>query len=129
MEFISMSRNKLNKEIDNVRYELTIYRNGVNTRYINKYSQHIKNIIHKPNFSETEYSITISEETYYMLNNCNDDDILDLIKTLGRAVGNNVIILDISKEDHKNLSTIQDDDILYLYIINLINKNKKNANN
>ena len=129
MEFISMSRNKLNKEIDNVRYELTIYRNGVNTRYINKYSQHIKNIIHKPNFSETEYSITISEETYYMLNNCNDDDILDLIKTLGRAVGNNVIILDISKEDHKNLSTIQDDDIFYLYLINLINKNKKNDSN
>lgn len=129
MEFISMSRNKLNKEIDNVRYELTIYRNGVNTRYINKYSQHIKNIIHKPNFSETEYSITISEETYYMLNNCNDDDILDLIKTLGRAVGNNVIILDISKEDHKNLSTIQDDDIFYLYLINLINKNKKNVSN
>ena len=129
MEFISMSRNKLNKEIDNVRYELTIYRNVVNTRYINKYSQHIKNIIHKPNFSETEYSITISEETYYMLNNCNDDDILDLIKTLGRAVGNNVIILDISKEDHKNLSTIQDDDIFYLYLINLINKNKKNVSN
>ena len=129
MEFISMSRTKLNKEIDNVRYELTIYRNGVNTRYINKYSQHIKNIIHKPNFSETEYSITISEETYYMLNNCNDDDILDLIKTLGRAVGNNVIILDISKEDHKNLSTIQDDDIFYLYLINLINKNKKNVSN
>ena len=129
MEFISMSRNKLNKEIDNVRYELTIYRNGVNTRYINKYSQHIKNIIHKPNFSETEYSITISGETYYMLNNCNDDDILDLIKTLGRAVGNNVIILDISKEDHKNLSTIQDDDIFYLYLINLINKNKKNVSN
>ena len=129
MEFISMSRNKLNKEIDNVRYALTIYRNGVNTRYINKYSQHIKNIIHKPNFSETEYSITISEETYYMLNNCNDDDILDLIKTLGRAVGNNVIILDISKEDHKNLSTIQDDDIFYLYLINLINKNKKNVSN
>ena len=129
MEFISMPRNKLNKEIDNVRYALTIYRNGVNTRYINKYSQHIKNIIHKPNFSETEYSITISEETYYMLNNCNDDDILDLIKTLGRAVGNNVIILDISKEDHKNLSTIQDDDIFYLYLINLINKNKKNVSN
>mgnify|MGYP003563143033 FL=1 len=79
MEFISMSRNELNKEIDNVRYALTIYRNEVNTIYINKYSHHIKNIIHKPNFSETEYSITISEETYYMLNNCNDDDILDLM--------------------------------------------------
>ena len=51
------------------------------------------------------------------------------IKTLGRTVGNNVIILDISKEDHKNLSTIQDDDILYLYLINLINKNKKNVSN
>jgi hypothetical protein len=51
------------------------------------------------------------------------------VKTLGRAVGNNVIILDISKEDHKNLSTIQDDDIFYLYLINLINKNKKNVSN
>jgi len=74
-----MSRNKLNKEIDNVRYELTIYRNVVNTRYINKYSQHIKNIIHKPNFSETVYDITISEETYHMLNACNDNDIRDLM--------------------------------------------------
>lgn len=51
------------------------------------------------------------------------------IKTLGRAVGNNVIILDISTKDYKNLSTIQDDDIFYLYLINLINKNKKNVSN
>jgi hypothetical protein len=46
-----------------------------------------------------------------------------------RAVGNNVIILDISTKDYKNLSTIQDDDIFYLYLINLINKNKKNVSN
>ena len=67
-------------------------------------------------FSRIEYYDRIRDYASYM-------------KTLGRTVGNNVIILDISKEDHKNLSTIQDDDILYLYIINLINKNKKNANN
>ncbi len=78
MEFVSMSRTKFNKE-NNIKYALTIFTNGVYTRYINKYSQHIKNIIHKPNFSEIEYSIAISEETYYILTNCTDNDICELM--------------------------------------------------
>ena len=35
----------------------------------------------------------------------------------------------ISAKEANDISNINDDDILYLYIINLINKNKKNANN
>jgi len=51
------------------------------------------------------------------------------IKTLRYTVGSGIIILDIPKKDYETLSAIQDDDIFYLYLINLINKNKKNANN
>ena len=79
MEFISMSRNELNKEIDGVSYKLEILRNYIRVKYVTKYSDLIIIVIHKPNFSETEYTIAISEKTYYMLTNCNDDDILDLM--------------------------------------------------
>ena len=82
---------------------------------MNNYSIRILNF-YALDFSRIEYYDRIRDYASYM-------------KTLKCTVGNGVIILDISKEDHKNLSTIQDDDIFYLYLINLINKNKKNVSN
>lgn len=75
MEFTSMSGVRFNKEIDAVCYVLEILRNYIRVKYVTKYSDLIVIVIHKPNFSETEYTIAISEKTYYMLTNCNDDDI------------------------------------------------------
>lgn len=67
-------------------------------------------------FSRIEYYDRIRDYASYM-------------KTLKCTVGNGVIILDIPKKDYETLSAIQDDDIFYLYLINLINKNKKNVSN
>lgn len=67
-------------------------------------------------FSIIEHYNRITNHTSYM-------------KTLKCTVGNGVIILDIPKKDYETLSAIQDDDIFHLYLINLINKNKKNVSN
>jgi phosphopantetheine adenylyltransferase len=74
-----MSRVRFNKEIDAVSYKLEILRNHIRVKYVTKYSDLIIIVIHKPNFSKTEYSIVISEETYNMLTKCNDNDIRNLM--------------------------------------------------
>ena len=79
MEFVSMSRIKLDKETDAVRYELEILRNYIHVKWVTKHYDLISISIHKPNFSETVYSIAISKETYYILTNCTDNDICELM--------------------------------------------------
>ncbi len=74
-----MSRIKLDKETDAVRYELEILRNYIHVKCVTKHYDLISISIHKPNFSETVYSIAISKETYYILTNCTDNDICELM--------------------------------------------------
>ncbi len=69
-------------------------------------------------FSRIEYYDRITNSISYM-------------NTLNHTLGSpsSRIFLDVTEEDYKNLTTIKDENILYLYLLNLINKNKKNANN